>query len=306
MGDRTAGGRVDRVGIPPSVLLEEVAVVSGGGHTHAVHTHRNVRRPLTGGGALDGQPPGHPPRVAAEPANLAPDLHQVAIDPELLQPPGHPVDPVALRDCGEVDVEVGDGLAHRGRRGSHLQMRVPHAGPGRGDVRVGGYPVVAAARPEAPEVHQRPDGDVEGPPGQAAHPLGLGEDRHQLGRGRHPAGVPGAVEAREFGVRVMGRHGPIHGPQHSFHLGLQELLPEPHGRPDHLHRVGGPHGGPRDLEQPTPLGTGHQEPGDQEPRRDEAQEGRPPAPARSRGGASPQRDPHPAQAQSPANPFTSR
>ena len=126
------------------------------------------------------------PRRRAQAVDAAAaEVDQGRGDAPLAQQRHDAVHRVALADAAEVELDAG--AVEADRPGGAVQLDVPVADDGErpGELVLGGHAALVAE--EAPGLHERPHGDVEGPVRLAAPAQALGQEVEELGLHRHGA-----------------------------------------------------------------------------------------------------------------------
>ena len=139
---------------------------------------------------------------------------------------GEFVDAVAFGDGRQIQIDFGLRFGQRGGITRAAEGDFVYAGDARGGGNLFGRRLAADAfvGPEAPQVDQRPDGDVQRAAGQPVQAHGFGGDKTEIGgHGHGAAGVAHAVEAADFGIFAVGGHLPVHFFQQAVELFLHFL-----------------------------------------------------------------------------------
>src|SRR5690606_24466001 len=149
--------RVEGMRIAPAVLLEEVAVVAGARPAVAAPWQYQLCHPALVAGLFHGNAPWQATRLESVCPELSGKLYHITFDAHCNQTFSYSADHVASGKAADVELQL-PVLAHL--IATHLQVLVPgsllHRSNG-GRVRHPGPGFTV----EAPESHQRPQGDVE-------------------------------------------------------------------------------------------------------------------------------------------------
>ena len=252
MGYRLPGLRIDNVRDAFAIEFIVVAIAAGGADAVTIDVDNRLNGVFPVGRFLDRHPPGlafaiHP-AADQRPAHR----HQIAGDPLLLHQPREVVGGIAFPHGGEVDKQIGNIFLQELPAAliNNLQMLQAGARLRRGyrlGIRGGDRLFIRA---KAPQVDQRPHGNIHRAVRFGANPQRQGDDiRHRFAHRPGP-GIRRVVETHQRRVVFPGRQQAIVGVQLGLNLGAQRLgLCLIHANdadpPEGAHRFAIQHGGRR-------------------------------------------------------------
>ena len=206
MLDRSTGTWIDRVRVTYAVLLEIVAVITGGGNRGIAGIDDPLHRALEGLRRFDGDPPRLVAGLLTLDADLATDFDQIVLDAIGLEHIGDSVHPIALGDPRQVGIHR---LALDHRIAIELQRQMIDLLERLRDLFIARRLVETLIRAEAPQIDGRTDGDIEGPVGALADILRLGQHLRQAIRQRDRRIQRRLIQLRELRGVLVGRHLPV-------------------------------------------------------------------------------------------------
>ncbi len=123
------------------------------------------------------------------------------------------------------------------------RWRYPHGVPDGFDLFRGGPPPVPAFGSEAPEIHERADGGIEGAAAGFGEIERAADHMEEAGGNLHGFVGPGPVEPRNFAVGLIGGHLAVDFHEHGVDIAVQALkLLRAQGRIGEADGVGRAHG----------------------------------------------------------------
>jgi hypothetical protein len=163
---------------------------------------------------LDSDVPGLVTRIASLRADFAADVDHVVLDLQRVQALGEPIDSEARRDAVEIDRQSRDVFAQRRRRESHVQLAIADYRFELRDPLGARQHLRLPRRTEAPRRDERRDRDVEDAIRSAADIERRLHHGCEIGGNIAPVRRRVRIEARDFRIGAIARHGSIDACEH--------------------------------------------------------------------------------------------
>ena len=175
--------RVDDVRQPPAVRIDmEIAVVARSGQRMIGQRNDDLRiTALQDLRLLDADAPSFAAFVFAAPAQFAADFHQIVFNTQAFQMDAS-LSTRTFRNRGKVEICAGDFFGQRlffTPAGQDDFICTNHGGS-LPDLLVRRFAGNGFVRPEAPQIHQRPDGNVQRALGKAVQTEGFGGNEGKI------------------------------------------------------------------------------------------------------------------------------
>ena len=209
VGHWPAAARIQGVRIALAVLFEAVPAVAGSGHGRVFQLQHPRWQVLFAGVLVGGRFHQHPPGLAVGLAAIAADLaahfDQGGGDALRAQVCGGQVGTMALGDSRQIQLQAA-GLQQFAAVGAALQALPAALRPRAFDVFAGRDPSRGTGAAEAPQVHQRAQGRVEGAVTGPGDFDGAVEHLREALRDGLPVACSGAPVAADVRLRLPGAH----------------------------------------------------------------------------------------------------